>query len=52
MGDWEKFDEISLPEREAFYNHLNMEDITDADYTQSKRVDKDFKIANISITTN
>ena len=31
MNDWEKFNETSLPEREDFYSHLNMEDITDAD---------------------
>ena len=31
MDDWEKFNEILLPEREDFYSYLNMEDITDAD---------------------
>ena len=31
MDDWEKFNEASLPEKEDFYNHLNMADITDAD---------------------
>ena len=31
-----------LPEKEAFYNHLNMRDITDSDYTHGKRVCKDF----------
>ena len=31
MEDWEKFDETSLPEREDFQTHLNMEDITDVD---------------------
>ena len=31
MYDWEKFNETSLPEKEYFYSHLNMEDITDAD---------------------
>ena len=31
MDDWEKFNEMSLPEKEEFYNHLNMEDNTDAD---------------------
>ena len=46
MDDWEKF-ETSLPEKEDFYSHLNMEDITDADYTHAKRVCKDFKIKNL-----
>ena len=34
--------ETSLPEKEDFYIHLNMEDITDADYAHSKRACKDF----------
>ena len=42
--DWEKFNETSLPEKEDFYSKLNMEDITDADYTHVKRVYKDFEI--------
>ena len=44
MDDWEKFNETSLPEKEDFYSHLNMEDITDADYAHAKRVRKDFEI--------
>ena len=44
MDDWEKFNETLLPEKEDFYSHLNIEDITDADYTHSKRVCKDFEI--------
>ena len=44
MDDWEKFNEISLPEKEEFYSHLNMEDIPDADYKHAKRVCKDFEI--------
>ena len=31
MDNWEKFNEISLPEKEKFYSHLNMENITDLD---------------------
>ena len=31
MDDWEKFNDTSLPEKEDFYSHLNMEDVTDAD---------------------
>ena len=31
MDDWEKFNETTLPENEAFCSHLNMEDTTDAD---------------------
>ena len=31
MDDWEKLNKTSLLEKEEFYNHLSMEDITDAD---------------------
>ena len=44
MDHWEKFNETSLAEKEDFYSQLNMEDITDADYTHAKRVCKDFII--------
>ena len=47
MDDWEKFNERSLPEKEDFYSHLNMEDITDADYVHAKRVCKDLEIKNL-----
>ena len=43
----EKFNEASLPEKEDFYSHLNMEDITDADYVYAKKVCKDFWINNL-----
>ena len=43
MDDWEKFKETSLPEKEYFYSHLNMEVITNADYTHAERVWKDFE---------
>ena len=44
MDDWEKFNETTLPEKEDFYSHINIEDISDADYAHAKRVCKDFKI--------
>ena len=44
MDVWHKFNETSLPEKEDFYSPLNMEDITDADYTHAKRVCKDLEI--------
>ena len=46
MNDWEKFKETSLPEKHDFYDHLNIEDITDAGYGHAKRVCKDFEIKN------
>ena len=50
MHDWDKFNETSLPEKEDFCSHLNMEDITDADYTHEKKVcqDCEIKIRRIS----
>ena len=47
MDDLQKFNEISLSKKEDFYSHLNMEDITDADYVHTKRVCKDFEIKNL-----
>ena len=47
MNDWEKFNKTSLPEKEDFYCHLNMEDVTDVDYAHAKRVCKGFKIKNL-----
>ena len=44
MDDWEIYNEISLPEKEDFYSHVNMEDIMEADYAHTKRVCKDFEI--------
>ena len=43
MEGWEKFNETSLPEKEDFYSHLNMEDITDDDYAHAKTVYEDFE---------
>ena len=40
MDDWEKFNEKSLPDKEDFYSHLNMEDITDSDYKNAKSLQK------------
>ena len=47
VNDWKEFNEISLPEKEVFYSHLNMEDITDADYVHAKRIYKDFEIEKL-----
>ena len=42
MDSWERFDEASLPDKEAFYSSLNKEDITDVDHMHAKRVFKEF----------
>ena len=38
MDSWEIFNETSLPDKEAFYSNLNMEDIIDVDYKHAKIV--------------
>ena len=47
MDDWEKFNETKLPEEEEFHSNLNLEDTTDIDYIQAKRVCKYFEIKNL-----
>ena len=44
MDDWEKCNETSSHEKEDFYRHLDIENVTDADYAHTKRVCKDFEI--------
>ena len=46
MDDLEKFYE-TLPKKEAFYSHLNIEDITDKDDVHAKRVCKDFRFKKL-----
>ena len=40
MDSLQRFDELSLPDKEAFYGNLSMEVITDADYRHRKTVFK------------
>ena len=46
MDDWEIFNE-TLPEKEDFYSHFNLEDITDVDYAHEKKACKDFEIKKL-----
>ena len=41
IDSWQRFDETSLPDKEAFYSNLNMEDITDGDNRNGKTVFED-----------
>ena len=36
MDEYEKFNEASVPENEAIYSNLNIQDITDSDYKHRK----------------
>ena len=46
MNDWQEFNETSLSVGGGGGSHLNMKDITDADYAHAKRVCKDLEIKN------
>ena len=47
MDSWKRFNETSLPSKEDFYSHLNMEDIDDIDYRHGNNVFKVFKLDNL-----
>ena len=47
MDSWERFDETSLPDQEAFRSELNLEDITEEDYAHGQKVWKKFVIKNL-----
>ena len=47
MDGWDRFDETSLPDKEAFYSSLNLEDITDVDHRHAKRVFKSLNNKNL-----
>ena len=47
MDNWERFNEILLPNKEAFYSNLNMERITDTDYRHANKVFKELKLKNV-----
>ena len=38
MDNWEKYDEITIPPKEAFYSKLNLNGIRDADYAHVQKV--------------
>ena len=44
---WEKFNEATIPSKEAFYSNLNLEGITDEDYNHAQKIRDVFKIRNL-----
>ena len=46
MDNWEKFDETTIPPKEAFYSELNLQGISDADYAHARKVWEVFGIKN------
>ena len=47
MGNWENFDETTLPPKEAFYSYLNLEDISNEDYLHAQKVWDVFEIRHL-----
>ena len=47
MDSWERFNKTSLPDKEAFYSKLKLEDITDEDYEYARKVWEVFGIKNL-----
>ena len=44
IDSWEEFHENLLPDKNAFYSKLNLEDITDKDYEHAQKVWEVFEI--------
>ena len=47
MDNWQRFNDILLPNKEAFNSNLNMEDITDTDYIHANKVFKKFNLKHL-----
>ena len=47
MGGWDKFNETSIRNKEAFYSNLTMGNITETDYIHANNVFKTFKLNNL-----
>ena len=43
----ERFNEIILPDKKAFYSELNLEDTTDKDYAHAQKVFKELNLKNL-----
>ena len=42
MGNWERFNEASLPSKKYFYSELILEDISDKNYEHAQKVFKEY----------
>ena len=47
MSSLDKFEEIKLPPKKAFYSNLNLSDISDQDYSHAQNVWKGFGMKNL-----
>ena len=48
MDSLERFNEISLPDKKAFYSELYLRDITDKEYTHAQKVFEELKLENLA----
>ena len=47
IDSWQKLDETTLPHKEAFHSNLNLEDISDEDYSHAQKVQEVFETKNL-----
>ena len=47
MDSWKKFNKTTLQPKEAFYDELNKEGISEEDYAHTEEVCKEFNIKNV-----
>ena len=47
MDSWKRLDETLLPDKNAFYSELHLEDITDKDYDHAQKAWEVFEIKNL-----
>ena len=47
MDSWEKLNENELPPKKDFYSNLNLENISDEDYTHAQKIWDIFEIKNL-----
>ena len=47
MDSWEKFNETALPTKKDFCSNLNLENISDEDFTHAQKLCDVFKIKNL-----
>ena len=44
MDSWERFNEVSLPDKKPFYRELILDDISDEDYIHAQKVAEEFRL--------
>ena len=47
IDSWEKFSETALPPKKGFYSNLNLENISDEDYSHAQKIWDVFEIKSL-----